>query len=388
MKRRICFTATVEIAVKAFLVEYIKAMTLNWDVTVVTTTDSIGFLRPLGIDVPVVPVRIERQISPGRDLITLFSLYRLFRRESFDIIHSITPKAGLLSMIAGRLARVPVRIHTFTGQVWATRRGFMRFILKTADMITALFATHILVDSHSQRDFLIREKIISADESHVIGNGSMCGVDLKRFSFDAVVRDEIRQRFLIGDSDIVFLFLGRLTMDKGLLDLARSFSRLCETRQDAHLIIVGPDEEDLKDRISSVCETCLDRLHFEDYTHTPEKFMAASDIFCLPSYREGFGAVIIEAAAVGIPSIGTRIYGLTDAIENGVTGFLYEAGNVDELYAGMLQLLNDPALRNKLGENARERAARDFSKDRIVSGMIEFYRNISETEQRGSKNTR
>lgn len=374
MKPKVCFVATVEIAVKAFLVDHFKAMNPQYDITVVTNTDDVGFLERFGLDVTVISLAIERKISLFRDIVVLFQLCSCFRRNHFAAIHSITPKSGLLSMVAGFLVRVPVRIHTFTGQVWATRAGFMRFCLKAADRIIACCATHILVDSHSQRDFLIGEKVISKSASHVIANGSMCGVDVERFSPSFLARKEIRFAHGIPESDVVFLFLGRLTHDKGLMDLAEAFKDLCDSYLNIHLVVVGPDEENIRSRISAKCSSCVSRLHFENYTDIPERYMAASDVFCLPSYREGFGSVIIEAASAGIPSIGTRIYGLTDAIDDGQTGFLYEPGDIDGLRARMLQLIEGPDMIKKMGEKARKRVVRDFSKERVISEMLEYYK--------------
>jgi glycosyltransferase involved in cell wall biosynthesis len=154
---------------------------------------------------------------------------------------------------------------------------------------------------------------------------------------------------------------------------------VCKTHQNVYIVIVGTDEEDMKSKILSVCGPCADRVYFEDYTDVPERYMAAVDVFCLPSYREGFGLVIIEAASTGIPSIGTRIYGITDAIEEGTTGLLYEPANVDELVVRMTQFIENPDLKNKMGERARKRAIRDFSKEIVVSGMLEYYESLLTT---------
>ena len=159
MKPRLCYVVSSELTVKAFLLEHIRAAAAQHDISVVANTSDTAALRALGVPVDITPVAIARPIAPLADLAALWALWRLFRRERFDLVHSVTPKAGLLAALAGFLARVPVRIHTFTGQVWATRAGFGRWLLKRIDALTAAACTHVLADSGSQRDFLVAEAV-------------------------------------------------------------------------------------------------------------------------------------------------------------------------------------------------------------------------------------
>lgn len=344
--------------------------------TVVTNTQDLHFLKDVGIEVNVIAVAIERKISPLKDLAAVFTLYRLFRRQKFDAVHSIMPKAGLLSMTASFCAGVPVRMHTFTGQVWATRKGFGRWFLKQLDKLLAGTATHILVDSHSQRDFIIREGVVPRGKSSVVANGSICGVDTERFSPNEREKALIRERFAVREGETLFLFLGRLTLDKGLLDLAKAFVRLCDVKNQVHLLIAGPDEEDVKSRMLEVCKGCGDKIHFESFTSVPEHYMAAADVFCLPSYREGFGQVVVEAASSGIPSIGTRIYGMIDAIEDGVTGFLYPPGDTVALMSFMLKMCENIELREMMGKNARKRAINLFDRRVVTAAFLQYYDSV------------
>jgi glycosyltransferase involved in cell wall biosynthesis len=373
IRPKICFVTAAESTIKVFLVDHFFAMAAKYDITVITNTDNPDFLKLSGLDLKTISTSIERKISPLHDVVSLFRLFILFRKNRFDCVHSITPKAGLLSMLAAFFARVPVRIHTFTGQVWATRSGAMRWLLKSADKLTAFCATQVLVDSRSQRDFLIKEKVVSESKSSVIANGSVCGVDTQRFALNPEQRRNLRETLSIKESDIVFLFVGRLTLDKGLIDLAQAFVNVCAVYKNAHFIIVGPDEENIRIRIFENCGSDIDRIHFEEYTDKPEIFMSAADVFCLPSYREGFGMTIIEAASVGIPSIGTKIYGLTDAIEEGVTGFLHAPGDVKGLSKIMFRMIEEPQERDAMGKKARERVMRIYSKELVTSAFVEFY---------------
>lgn len=362
--------------VKAFLLDQIATLSKKYDITVIANTDNPAFLRELGITASVFPVAIERRILLLRDIKAFLSLVVFFNKNRFDLVHSVTPKAGLLAMSAAFFAGIPIRLHTFTGQVWVTCSGPKRILLKLMDRILAAFTTNILVDSHSQRAFLIEQGIISEKKSTTLLNGSISGVDTRKFCPDTKARTDIRAALGIDLKDIVLLFLGRLNKDKGLLEFAAAFSKICLSHDNLHLLAVGPDEGNIRRGMSEVCASCIDRLHFIDFTEVPEQYMAASDIFCLPSHREGFGSVIIEAASAGIPSIGSKIYGIIDAVEDNITGLLFEAGNTEELTKKLAQIIEDPWLRQKLGKNARERAVRNFSQEKITKALMDFYNDI------------
>ena len=357
---------------RTFLAPHVAALHGKYAVTVVANTED-GEPRPVGPDIDFVSIRIERHIAPQRDLAALARLLWLFRQSHFAAVQSVTPKAGLLSMLAGWAVRIPVRIHIFTGQVWATRRGFARWFLKLMDRVIAGCATHVLVDSSTQRDFLLAEGVVRAEKSRVLGKGSISGVDASRFKPDPQARSRLRGQFGFHENDVVVLFLGRLNRDKGVLDLAAAFSRLAPADDRLRLLIVGPDEGGMQGAMQSSMGSAAARARFVGYTDHPEHFMAAADVFCLPSYREGFGSVVIEAGACGVPSIGSRIYGVTDAIEDGATGLLFEAGSVDDLADCMGRLTRDRALCLAMGESARTRALCDFSAAGITGELINLY---------------
>ncbi len=276
-------------------------------------------------------------------------------------------------MAAGRLAGIPTRVHTFTGQVWATASGLTRRLLKLADQLTAFCATQVLTDSTSQLKFLIDEDVVGISKCRVLENGSISGVDVSRFRPDATARRRVRDKASIQEDALVFLFVGRLNKDKGVLDLAEAFEHVAARTGNAYLVCVGPDEDTMEARIRSICSSCEARLRFVGSTCFPEQYMAAADVICLPSYREGFGSVVIEAAATGIPAIASRIYGLTDAVQDGVTGCLHQPGNWQELADAMGSLAANHALREQLGRKARERAITDFAVQRLTEALLAFY---------------
>lgn len=314
-----------------------------------------------------------RDVAVFDDLYTLMVLWRLFRREKFQVVHSITPKAGLLTMIAGLLAGVPVRIHWFTGQVWATRKGPRRWLLKSLDWVLAICATHLLADSFSQRKFLVREGVVRPTQVTVLGQGSVCGVDMARFQSNPVSCSKIRAGLDIADTAVVALYLGRLSTDKGIKDLALAFLLAAQQRVDLHLLLVGPDEEGMRQVVSQALASVLDRVHFVGMTKEPEAFIAAANFLVLPSYREGFSMSVIEAAACGIPTIGSRIYGLVDVIVDEETGLLVSVGDAVGIANAMIRLAVDQDFRHTLGRQALARVKRDFQEKQQTDALLNYY---------------
>jgi glycosyltransferase involved in cell wall biosynthesis len=247
-----------------------------------------------------------------------------------------------------------------------------RWLLKTCDRATATLASFVLVDSPSQRDFLIAEKVVASRKSHVLGMGSVAGVDPQRFHPNARARVEVRMRHGIGPDELVFLFLGRLNRDKGVLELAEAFGMMSPSAHDRRLLFVGPDEEGLTEAVSQLGGADVIAI---PSVPDPESYLVAADVLCLPSHREGFGNVVIEAASVGIPSVASRIYGLTDAVVDGETGILHPPGDVLAISDALGQLATDTQRRLLLGKNARARALTDFPESRILGELRLLYEN-------------
>lgn len=373
IKKKICLVIASPLTIRFFLLGQIEALAKKYDLTVIVNTDDPNFLDYLNVPLRVIPVAIERNVSLLRDFLALIRLISIFLRERFDLVHSLSPKSGLLAMTAAWIVRLPVRIHTFQGEVWLTKKGIWRTFLKSMDKLVACLATDLLVVSFSEKNFLIEQRVIKNDKAQILGSGSICGVDMDRFKPNLVVRQQIRSAIGIPQTALVVLYVGRLKVDKGILDLVEAFSEISSLHVDAHLLVVGPDEECLREKVLLKMQNNLDRLHFVGYTDKPEMYMAAVDILCLPSYREGFGLVLIEAAATGIPTIGSRIYGITDAIVEFETGLLFAAGNVAELAEKIKLLLVDSRLRHFLGERGRLRALENFSKSLVLRELLQYY---------------
>lgn len=379
-RQRICFVVAVPLTARAFLRDHMAALSEYYDVDLVADVKDPSAYDGLPGPVNVISAPISRAVSPVRDLRALTTLWRIFRKGGYAAVHTLTPKAGLLGQLAARLAGVPIRCHTFTGQVWVTRHGLARYLLKSADRLIAALATHILVDSPSQRDFIVGEGVVSLAKADVLGDGAVCGVDTGRFRPDANRRARVRKTHGIPESAVVFLFLGRLNREKGVLDLARAFGRLAD--EQTWLLFVGPDEDGLGEQLRADLGRAADRTVFVGYTTSPEDYMAAADVFCLPSYREGFGMVAIEAAAAGLPAIASRIYGITDAVADGETGILHAPGEVREIVDAMKRLLGDED-RGRLGDAARQRAAVRFSRERLSGALLSYYHALLRPETAG-----
>ena len=235
--KKLCYVATIPAVIHAFLRAHIKAASEKYEVTVICNSVDQHLLA--GINARFVFLPIQRKPSPWHDALTLFQLFVLFRRERFDIVHSIMPKTGVLAMFAGWLANVPIRIHTFTGQVWMNKQGWKRSVLKCFDRLIGYCSSMALADSGSQRDFLIKERVISSRKISVIGAGSICGVDSKRFFPSAEIRNKIRNDLKIAQDAKVILFVGRLNHDKGVLDLAMAFGAISQKYSNVVMLLLS-----------------------------------------------------------------------------------------------------------------------------------------------------
>ena len=373
--KKICFITAVHGSAYSFLRDHMAALREEYKVHYVCNEPDVNNIK--------VPhdgyhcVDIQRKISIVKDLKALWQLYRYFRKERFDAVHSVTPKAGLLTSIAAFFARVPVRIHIYTGQVWANKKGFMRFLLKTMDRMIALFDNQILVDGEGQRQFLIKTKVVSEKNSKVLGSGSICGVNLERFNPSVEVRTEKRKELGIDDSKTVFVFMGRLNHDKGVYELLNAFNRLAAEKEDVYLLLFGHDEENVSDKFQNYPNIKVrDNFYYYGATPEPQKMLQAGDIFVLPTYREGFGSSVIEASALGLPVICSDAYGVMDAMVDNVTGLRCKVGDVESLYIAMARLAENKLLQASLGANGKARVISEFDGSKVTVNWQMFYREI------------
>lgn len=346
------------------------------DFEVCVIGQNVSMNRSSYVNIKFVDIDINRKRSYFSDVCALLKLCKFYFSYRPDIVHSIMPKAGLLSAIAGFVCRVPLRMHTFTGQTWIDKTGFLAWLYWMLDRLINMLNTVCLTDSFSQSEFLFRHKIYYVGRPlPVLSKGSLSGVDVTRFRFDVLEESALQVRTELGLSkgDFVFAFIARKTLGKGAVDILRAFALVRAAEPNAKLLYVGPDEDGVTARLRKTnCELFHDVVEVGQVTNH-EVYLAITDVLCLPSYREGFGSIVIDAAALGVPAIGSRIPGLVDAIVDGETGLLCAAGDIDELARTMIRFIEDRKLQQIMGNRARQRVHDFFTADKLYGALKDFY---------------
>lgn len=376
--KKIAFVVAIPMTATAFLMDHIAALQLCYEVHLICNfpdEESKKLFESQGLICHSAP--ILRNINLIGDLNGLFALRKIFRKERFDCVHSVTPKAGLLTALAGWLARVPNRVHIFTGQVWATRKGPMRIMLKMMDRIIAFCDTKILVDGEGQRQYLIQNGILSEKNSSVPANGSIAGIKLDRYAISDAVRKEEREKLGLKADDIVYIFLGRLNHDKGIGELFEAFNRLVAECPKTFLLFYGMDEEGYDKKVADYPNIKRGENYlFPGLTKTPFSALQAGDVFVLPTWREGFGVSVLEAQALGLPVITSDAYGVVDASVEGVTGLRCKVNDPEGLYECMKKYYYDADMRKAHGLAGRKRVEDSFDNAIVSQAWLDFYKEM------------
>lgn len=308
--------------------------------------------RPLGLR------SLRRPPRPGLDLLAMLEATVALRRLRPDVVCTTTPKAGLVLGLAAWLIRVPTRIYTLAGLRYETAEGWGRKILVAAERMACRASTRVLAVSESLRQVAIQDGLAPPEKISVPGNGSLGGVDLRRFGSDEEARREFRAQHRIDTDDPLVLFVGRLAADKGVADLAQAWGDLAKPGVRGTLAVVGGIDatQPAPDEALRRLQGCPSVRMVGELADTRSAF-AAADLLILPTYREGFPTVVIEAAAAGVPTVGYDVTGVRDAVDDGVTGILVPPRSVSDLALVIEALLRDCQRRRALGENARSRAS-------------------------------
>lgn len=323
-----------------------------------------------------VEVPMERHISIVNDLKSLIKMINVFRKEKPQVVHSMTPKAGMICMVAAWLTSVPVRIHTFTGLVWPTATGLKRKILMMTDWLTCACATHVIPEGQGVLNDL-KNGGITKKPMNVLGYGNVRGVDMERFSparFKATKNPDV----------FTFVFVGRIVGDKGINELVEAFVKLHDKHNNTRLVLVGKYEHEL-DPVSGKTRKLIDTNDDIDacgpkYGDDLLQMYVNADCFVMPSYREGFPNTVLEAGAMGLPSIVTDINGSREIIENEKNGLIVPSKNANALYDAMERMLTDDKGRGVMKSNARQIIESRFEKNFVQKCQIEFYERILNVE--------
>ncbi|WP_392437690.1 glycosyltransferase family 4 protein [Cruoricaptor ignavus] len=334
--------------------------------------------------VRTVPIEMRRKISVLQDLKSLIQLYFLFRKEKPQIVHSITPKAGLLSMLAAKFAGVPIRVHTFTGLIFPYRTGFLQKVLIQMDRLLCKAATSIYPEGKGVREDLIRYKITDKPMK-ILANGNINGVDLQHFNPGKIgekERAKLRQTLWISEKDFVFIFLGRLVREKGITELFDAFTKLDDkSEKPVKLLLIGPFEKVFDELPNEVVEglEAHPNIILTGFQKDVRKFYAISNALVFPSYREGFPNTVLEAGAMNLPSIVTDISGCNEIIENGKNGIIIPPKSADKLFDAMRLFLDNPLEIKKMGEEARMKVEQNFDNQTVWNAVLNEYQDLLKT---------
>ena len=320
-------------------------------------------------------VTMTRTMNPVQDMVSLFRLWISFLRIQPQILHSHTPKAGLLGVLAGRMAGVPVVFLSVFGLPQMTASGIRKLILDVLTKISCHLANAVWCDSQSMKDYLILNGLCRKNKAFVVAHGSVSGVDaINVFNpelFNEGARRGIRAGLGIPEGSVVLGFAGRLARDKGLHELAEAWRILSCQRNDLHLILIGPWEaKDPLSRNDVFLFKSDPKVHVLGFIREVAPLLSTMDIYVMPSYREGFGLTNIEASAMQLPVVSTRIPGCIDSVKEGETGLLVSPRNVTQLVGAIKRYLDDPALRRRHGLRGREKCWMNSGRRRSGEGFM------------------
>ena len=378
---RICFVTTIYLTYHCFLKSFSQYLqdSGKFDVSLICDEKSVD-RADLPAFIRYYPVRMDRGVSLSA-LSSIKDIKEIFKRQKFDIVQYSTPNAAFYASIASKSAKIPVRLYCQWGIRYMGFDGWKRSLFKTIEKVTCNNSTYVEVESHGIRNYALSEGLYTDDKSCVIWNGSASGVNLDRYDLSKknIWRSEVRKELGITDDAIVFNFAGRMTADKGMNELLAAFLQIAEKNSNAKLLILG-----LLDNDGTIREDLYRKAKESEQVLLPgskedvERYYAASDIFVSPSYREGFGLVIVEAEAMGLPAIASNVPGQVDAIVPGETGLLCEVKDVESLKEAMERLLEDAELRIQMGRAAERYARECYDQKKLFEKLMEHREVLSE----------
>jgi len=372
---------TIPISIEKLLENQLFFMKDYYDVKAISSDkenlERVGKLQK----VPVYPVEMTRKITPWQDLKALWKLYRYFKKEQPLIVHTHTPKAGTIGMIASKMAGVPHRLHTIAGLPLLETKGNKRRLLNLVEKTTYACASKIYPNSNGLKNIIIQEGFCKPEKIKIIANGSTNGIDTQFFNPKKISNEDLfhlKKSLGINPEDFIFIYVGRLTGDKGINELLLAFQKIVSEFNHAKLLLVGFFESEL----DPLHKATLDEIEnnpqviFVPFQNDVRPYYAISDVMVFPSYREGFPNVVLEAGAMGLPTIATNINGCNEIIEDGTNGILIPPKNTDALYTAMKKIILNSSLRNHLQVNTRSMIISRFEQILVWEALLAEYKNL------------
>jgi len=333
--------------------------------------------KETGLPVYILP--LTRKISPLTDLKALWQTYKLIKKHRPDIVHTHTPKAGIVGMLAAKLAGVPVRMHTVAGMPLLETKGFKRSILNVVEKLTYWSATRIYPNSYGLKNIIIKNKLAKPGKLKVIAKGSSNGIDTAHFHpehFSTSQKEALKKQLGIKPEDMVFVFVGRLVGDKGINELIKAFEKLSGNQKNIKLLLVGneePELDPLQENTRKIIHTHPDIIT-TGWVEDVRPYLAIADIFVFPSYREGFPNVVMQAGAMELPAIVTDINGCNEIITDRLNGLIIPPKEEEALSRAMKLLLENKELRNQLAQNARPGIEANYKQEVVWEALLAEYR--------------
>lgn len=324
---------------------------------------------------------MTRTISPLKDIVSIFKLIKLLKKLRPDIVHTHTPKAGLIGMTAAWLCKVPVRLHTVAGLPLMEAKGLKKGILIWVEKMTYAFACYVYPNSFELKKYILENNFVSAKKLKVIGNGTSNGIDTDYFKKTPDILKQaqaLKQQFSLTISDITFIFIGRIVKDKGINELVQSFNQLNQKYSNLKLLLVGNFEDEL-DPIDANTKEIINlnnNIICTGFINDVRAYLAASDVLIFPSYREGFPNVPLQAGCMDLPMIVSDINGCNEIVENYINGLIIPAKNVAALQLAMEKMITDEKLRCSCAYSSRQKIVENYSREFIWNKLLGEYKNL------------
>lgn len=380
MKKLVRIT-TVPISLEKLLEGQLNFMEKEYKVIAVSSDEKK--LNELGkkIKIETFAVNMTREITPVKDIISVYRLYHFFKKENPFIVHTHTPKAGISGMLAAKIAGVPIRLHTVAGLPLLEAKGAKRKILEYVEKITFACATRVYPNSRKIFQYLRDQKYVSEKKLKVIGNGSSNGIDTGYFdpqNYPQAETLKFRKSLGIPSQNMVFVFVGRLVRDKGINELVEAFEKIHLNYPKTSLLLVGPFETELDPLKKTTIEKMKTHPDIIEagYQNDVRPFLACADVLTFPSYREGFPNVVMQAGAMGLPCIVSDINGCNEIIREGINGTIVPVRDMDALYKAMEKMITDKSYKKRLQENSRRIIKENYERKAIWEALLAEYKRL------------